>query len=63
MTEPPWWHTIDLPGIVVPAILIIGALFWIGAVWLAPCRVSLTRWWASSARHLANNMGNPRRPP
>ena len=32
MTEPPWWHTIDLPGIVVPAILIIGALFWIGAV-------------------------------
>ena len=32
MTEPRWWHTIDLPGIVVPAILIIGALFWIGAV-------------------------------
>src|SRR5262245_14947872 len=36
MTEPttraPWWLAIDLPGIIVPAILIIAALFWIGAV-------------------------------
>jgi hypothetical protein len=31
MTESPWWLTIDLPGIVVPAIL-IGAVFWIGAL-------------------------------
>jgi hypothetical protein len=31
MTEPCWWLTIDLPGIVVPAIL-IGLGFWIGAL-------------------------------
>ena len=31
MTEPPWWLTIDLSVIVMSAIL-IGAVFWIGAV-------------------------------
>jgi hypothetical protein len=29
MTEPPWWLTIDLPPIVISAIL-IGIAFWIG---------------------------------
>ena len=31
MTESAWWLTIDLPGIVVPAIL-IGIAFWIGVL-------------------------------
>jgi hypothetical protein len=31
MTEPRWWLTIDLPGIVIPAIL-IGIAFWIAAL-------------------------------
>jgi hypothetical protein len=31
MTEPPWWLTIDLSVIVMSAML-IGAVFWIGAV-------------------------------
>ena len=31
MTEPPWWLTIDLAVIVIPAIL-IGIAFWIGVL-------------------------------